>query len=185
MGVGLELDAQAAESLEGMFQHQELGLDVGACLPVCWCEPGPPDLQPPVLGTKGEITGAANKLSCGCIHGSESGLLPCRRSSQGVLEPGVKPLAGPTGVVVHPAPDPLIPRSLEEPLLVAARQRLQTHDLPFQHTPQVLPHAPYPHSGPVRRYGSVKRVEGGSALLRPALVSKSAVSFLCAGRLMA
>jgi hypothetical protein len=96
-----------------MFQHQELGLDVGACLPACGREPGPPDLQPPVLGAKSEITGAAYGFPCGCVHGGESGLRPCRRSSQGVLEPGVKPLAGPTGVVVHPAPDPLILRGLE------------------------------------------------------------------------
>src|SRR5918993_303738 len=131
-GVGLELDAQAPQMLEGVLQHQELGLDVGASLPVCRSEPGPPDLQPPMLGTKGEITSAAHRLPSTGVHGGEDGLRARCRSSQGVLEPSVKTLGGSTGVVVHPAPDPLILCGLEELLLVTPRQRVQTHDLPFQ-----------------------------------------------------
>ena len=48
--VGQELDALAAEHREGMAEHQQLGLDVGAAVPGQRGEPGPADLKRRVLG---------------------------------------------------------------------------------------------------------------------------------------
>ena len=61
-GVRLELDAAAAEGVEGVLQLEELGLGVGARAPGCRGEPRPADLEAPVLGAQRQEARRADRL---------------------------------------------------------------------------------------------------------------------------
>src|SRR6478735_2722570 len=58
--VRLELDATAAEDVEGIVQLEKLGLRVRAGAPGRRCQPRPADLEAPVLGPQREEPGRAD-----------------------------------------------------------------------------------------------------------------------------
>jgi hypothetical protein len=82
------------------------------------------------------------------VEGGERALRPGLRVAYGGADPPMKLLSAPGRTVLHPAPDLLFFGGPKEPLFVAPGQRLQTHDLAFQHAHQVLPHAHHPFLGP-------------------------------------
>jgi hypothetical protein len=68
--VGLELDADAAERLEGVAELQQLGLDVGARLPRGWRELRRADLQAAVVGAQDHVARHADRPA---VPGVDSG----------------------------------------------------------------------------------------------------------------
>src|SRR5439155_23430009 len=69
--VGLELDAPAAPDLEGMAQHQELGLGVDVTALERAPDPRPADLDPPVRVIDGSEAGRARDLAAGDVDRRE------------------------------------------------------------------------------------------------------------------
>src|SRR5438477_3663812 len=66
--VRLELDAHAAEPLEGVPQHQQLCLDVRARTPVGARKPSVADLEAAVLRSQGEVACAADWAAVGSLE---------------------------------------------------------------------------------------------------------------------
>src|SRR5215211_8424496 len=146
--VGLELDPHAMEPLEGVLQHEQLGLDVRARPPARRSEPGPADLQAAVRGPQREIAGAADGLAALGVQGRERGLVSRLRCRQGALHPPAKTLAGfgrvvrsTTRIEWYVPPDPRVLRGLEEALLMTRFQRLQDDQRASEPACEVLPHA--------------------------------------------
>ena len=74
--VGLQLDAQAAEPLERVLEHQQLRLDVDAGAPRVGREPRPADLDAPVLRPESQEAGAAHHTIVLAPHRHEGHLEP-------------------------------------------------------------------------------------------------------------
>jgi hypothetical protein len=121
-GVGLELDPDAIERLEGVSHHQQLRLDVGAAAPGAQVQPGPADLDHPVGGADVEEAAAADHLAAAGVTGRERSLTPGLGGLEGELEPAVEALA--FVQVRQPSPDLRRLRRLPEFLAVLGAQRL-------------------------------------------------------------
>src|SRR5262249_55471352 len=116
--IRLELDPHTAEALEGMLQHEQLRLDVGAGAPGGAREPGPANLETGVLAAEGEVAATADRAAALVVNRGEGDLQGGASAVERVLEPGVEDLGAARCVVLHQAPV-AFDRSRVEPLLVA------------------------------------------------------------------
>jgi hypothetical protein len=112
-GVGLELDANGAEALEGMLEQQQLRLDVDAGAPDLAREPRPADLEPPMLGHDREVASRADREAV--AQDGEDGVVLLREC---VGEPVVEPRR-------EPAPDRRVRSRRPQPLDMLRAKRLQ------------------------------------------------------------
>ena len=91
-GVGLELDPVGAERLERMGELEELGLAVGAGPLERGADPGPADLEPPMLGHDRQEPGAADRPAGGALDRGERALRARpRRWPAPAVEPAPQP----------------------------------------------------------------------------------------------
>ncbi len=139
--VGLELHPHTSEVLEGVAEHQELRLDVRARPPGRRREPGPADLQAPVLLAQVQVARAADQLSAGAIDGREHTLTARLRIGEARAEPGGEVLAA-LRDRRQPLPDLRVLGSREQTLLVTGPQWLEHDQLPLEACRQFVPHRP-------------------------------------------
>src|SRR5207248_1221216 len=122
-GIGLELDAAAAERLERVLELQQLRLHIRAGAPGGRVKPRPPDLDRAVLRPQREVASGADDLPT--REGRERNLRAVARGGECVLHPGRPFLARPRLHEAEPAPRPLVTGGEPETLLVVPRERLE------------------------------------------------------------
>ena len=137
-GVGLELDPDAAERLEGVRQHQQLRLDVDAAAPGRRVEPGPADLDDAVEGAHIEEASAADdRAACAWSGWRRPPRCRCGVAASEASNQRVEVLAA-AAYVRQPAPDLRRLGRLPEILRVRLFERLEDHQLALEPDGQVL-----------------------------------------------
>lgn len=125
--VGLELDAQCSQVLEGMAQEEQLALGVHGRALVLRRDPGPTDLEPAVLAADVEVARRADRARGREIDDREWEL-------RAVALAGLRPRDVRTNVLQvgghrprQVAPDRFVAARVEERARVVPRERLEPH----------------------------------------------------------
>ena len=130
--VRLQLDAEAAERLEGVLEHEQLRLDVDAGRPDLGGEPRPADLEAAVLGAECEVAGAADDTVVLAAQGDERHLRSVRLAREGGVEIGAHLVARLRLLDAEPLPGARVARRRPETVLVLGRERLEPHQLALE-----------------------------------------------------
>src|SRR6201999_3777758 len=127
-GVGLELDPDATERLEGVRHLQQFGFDIYPAAPDPWVKPGPADLDHLVGRAHVEEATAADQLAAAQRADREDALAILAARIQRGLEPAVEQLAARVEAD-QPGPDLIRLGRLPEALGVLGLERLEGHPL--------------------------------------------------------
>jgi hypothetical protein len=130
-GVGLELHPPAAEGVERVAQHQELGLAVGARSLERLGHPCPADLEPAMLEHDVHVAAGSDRAAGGAVDRGEWQLRAGLATRDRTLGPLAEFSFG-CGAGERPAPDAWLEGDLGKGRDVVERERFEADDRTFE-----------------------------------------------------